>query len=151
MGVAFFSVQQCQPHFINKIIFLTIIYLITMGIQWIFIHSSLLRTFGLNATSTYDSYLSLIFGKFALIWGYFQNVSMCRFWGHWGRRGQTTSKTKTMKILNENLLKLDEIQILASVTSKMASMTSRISKGAQWIFPKNTFFKSGQSTEKNKL
>ena len=30
-------------------------------------HSSLLRTFGLNATSTYDSYLPLIFGKFVLI------------------------------------------------------------------------------------
>ena len=31
------------------------------------LHSSLLSVFGLNATSTYDSYLSLIFGKFALI------------------------------------------------------------------------------------
>ena len=30
-------------------------------------HSSLLRTFGLSATSTYDSYLPLIFGRFALI------------------------------------------------------------------------------------
>ena len=30
-------------------------------------HSSLLSVFGLNATSTYDSYLPLIFGKFALI------------------------------------------------------------------------------------
>ena len=30
-------------------------------------HSSLLRTFGLNATSPYDSYLPLIFGNFALI------------------------------------------------------------------------------------
>ena len=49
-------------------------------------HSSLLRTFGLNATSPYDSYLPLIFGKFALIWGYFQNVCACRFWGHWGQR-----------------------------------------------------------------
>ena len=31
------------------------------------IHSSLLRTFGLNATSPYDSYLPLIFGKLGLI------------------------------------------------------------------------------------
>ena len=38
------------------------------------IHSSLLSVFGLNATSTYDSYLPLIFGKFALIWGHFQNI-----------------------------------------------------------------------------
>jgi hypothetical protein len=30
-------------------------------------HSSLLSVFGLNATSPYDSYLPLIFGKFALI------------------------------------------------------------------------------------
>ena len=30
-------------------------------------------------------------------------------------------------------------------------LTSRTSEGAQWIFPKNTFFKSGQSTEKNEL
>ena len=30
-------------------------------------HSSLLSVFGLNVTSTYDSYLPLIFGKFALI------------------------------------------------------------------------------------
>ena len=31
------------------------------------LHSSLLSVFGLNATSTYNSYLPLIFGKFALI------------------------------------------------------------------------------------
>jgi hypothetical protein len=84
-------------------------------------HSSLLRTFGFSATSTYDSYLPLIFGKFALIWGHFQNVCVCRFRGHWGRRGQTASKSKTTKILNEKLLKLDEIQNLASATSKMTS------------------------------
>ena len=33
----------------------------------VLIHSSLLSVFGLNAVSTYDSYLPLIFGKFALI------------------------------------------------------------------------------------
>ena len=55
-------------------------------------HSSLLRTFGLNATSPNNSYLPLIFRKFALNWGHFQNVSMCRFRGRWGCQGQTTSK-----------------------------------------------------------
>ena len=37
-------------------------------------HSSLLMTFGFSANSTYDSNLLLIFGKFALIWGHFQNI-----------------------------------------------------------------------------
>ena len=50
----------------------------------------------------------------------------CNFWKNslgpfWGRRGQTTSKSKKTKILNENLLKLDEVQKLASATSKMTS------------------------------
>ena len=84
-------------------------------------HSSLLRTFGFSVTSTYNSYLPLIFGKFAMIWGHFQNICVSRFWGHWGHRGQTTSKSKTTKILKENLLKLDEIQNLASATTKMTS------------------------------
>ena len=81
----------------------------------------------------------------------FWKNSLGPFWGRRGRWGQTTSKLKTVKILNENSSKIDEIQILASATSKMASATSRISEGAQWIFPKNTFLKSGQSTEKNEL
>ena len=85
------------------------------------IHSSLLSVFGLSATSTYDSYLPLIFGIFGMIWGHFWNVRKGRFRGHGGRRGQTTSKSKTTKILNQNLLKLDEIQNLASATSKMTS------------------------------
>ena len=49
------------------------------------IHSSLLRTFGFSAISTYDSYLPSIFGKFAIFGGYFQYVCSCRFWGHWGQ------------------------------------------------------------------
>ena len=48
-------------------------------------------------------------------------------------------QTQNKKILNENPLKIDEIQILALATSKMASATSRILEGAQWIFPKNAF------------
>ena len=106
-------------------------------------HSLLLRTFGLNATSPYDSYLPLIFGKFALIWGHFQNILTSRFWGRWGRRGQTTSKSKTTKIINENLLKLDEVQNLASATSKMTSWLQRARKRL------SGFFKiSGSSWEK---
>ena len=102
-------------------------------------HSSLLRTFGLNATSTNDSYLPLLFGKFALIWGHFQNVSVCHFRGRWGRLGQTTSKFKTTKILNENLLKLDEIQNLALVTSKMTSWPQRPRKWLSGFFQKIHF------------
>ena len=102
-------------------------------------HSSLLWTFGLSATSTYNSYLPLLFGKFALIWGHFQNVSVCHFQGRWGRRGQTTSKSKTMKILNENLLKLDEIQILASAISKMTSWPQRPRKWLNEFFQKLHF------------
>ena len=114
-------------------------------------HPSLLRTLGFSATSTYNSYLPLIFGKFALIWGHFQNVSVCRFWGRWGRRGQTTSKSKTMKILNENLLKLDEIQNLASAASKMTSWPPQPRKGFSGFFSKITFLKSVHQAEKNEL
>ena len=64
----------------------------------VFIHSSLLSVFSLNATSPYNSYLPLIFGKFAVIWGHFQNILTSRFWGRWGRWGQTTSKPEKMKI-----------------------------------------------------
>ena len=102
-------------------------------------HSSLLKTFGLNATSSYDSYLPLIFGKFALIWGHFQNVSVGRFRGCWGRWGQTTSKSKTTKILNKNLLKLDEIQNLASATSKMTSWPQRPRKRLSGFFQRLHF------------
>ena len=101
-------------------------------------HSSLLRTFGLSATSTYDSYLPSIFGIFALIWGHFWNVRKGRFWGHGGCRGQTTSKSKTMKILNENLLKLDDFQNLASSDLENDLLTSTTSEVAEWFFSKIT-------------
>ena len=42
-------------------------YYVKMFVAFLGLHSSLLTTFGLNAASTYDSYLQLIFGKFALI------------------------------------------------------------------------------------
>ena len=102
-------------------------------------HSSLLSVFGLSATSTYDSYLPLIFGIFGLIWGHFWNVRKGRFRGHGGRRGQTTSKSKTTKTLNQNLLKLDEIQNLASATSKMTSWPQRPRKWLSEFFQKLHF------------
>ena len=102
-------------------------------------HSSLLRTFGLNATSIYDSYLPLIFGKFALIWGHFQNILASRFWDHWGRWGQTMSKSKATKTLVFILLKLDEIQNLASATSKMTSWPQQPRKRLSGFFQKIHF------------
>ena len=115
------------------------------------IHTSSVGRFSENVDDKVVTYLIFF------VWTHW--FQKCNFWKNslgpfWGRRGhwgQTTSKLKTVKILNENSSKIDEIQILASATSKMASATSRISEGAQWIFPKNTFFKSGQSTEKNEL
>ena len=114
-------------------------------------HTSSMERFSENLDDKVVTYLIFF------VWTHW--FQKCNFWKHslgpfWGRRGrwgQTTSKLKTVKILNKNSSKIDEIQILASATSKMASATSRISGGAHWIFPKNTFFKSGQSTEKNKL
>ena len=53
---------------------------------WWISHPSLLRTFGFSVTSTYDSYLPLIFGKFALIWCCFQNIFAHRFLVHWVQR-----------------------------------------------------------------
>ena len=55
--------------------------------------------------------------RITIVW----NPTNSAFRGRWGRRGQTTSKPKTTKILNQNSLKIDEIQNLASVTSKMTS------------------------------
>ena len=60
------------------------------------------------------------------------------------------SRNFTTKILHENLLKLDEIQHLASATSKM-TLTSMTSEEAQWIFSKITFLKSVDQDEKNEL
>ena len=58
-------------------------------ISWfylLYLQSLLLRTFSFSAISTYNSYLPLIFGTNALVWGYFWNVRKGRFWGHWGQR-----------------------------------------------------------------
>ena len=53
-----------------------------------------------------------------------------------------------MKILNENLEKLDEIQNLAS---KMTSWPQRPWKGLSHFFSKITFLKSLHQAEKNEL
>ena len=97
------------------------------------------------------TYLIFFVGTFWFQKCYFWKNSLSPFWGRRGRWGQTTSKLKITKILNENPLEIDELQNLASATSKMTSVTSRIAEEAQWIFPKITFSKSGQSTEKNEL
>ena len=64
----------------------------------------------------------------------------------WGHRVQTAqnnenSKWKLMKIRWNPKFGLRDL--------KNGLLTSRISEEAQWIFPKYTFFRSGQSTEKN--
>ena len=109
------------------------------GISMNIFHPSLLRTFGFSATSTYNSYLPLLFGIFGMIWGHFWNVRKGRFRGHGGRRGQTASKSKTTKILNQNLQKLDEIQNLASATSKMTSWPQWPRNGLNEFFQKIHF------------
>ena len=114
-------------------------------------HTSSVKRFSENFDLEAVTYLIFFVGTHWFQKCNFWKNSLSPFWGRRGRWGQTTSKLKITKILNENPLKIDEIQNLASATSKMASVTSRSSKGAQWIFPKNTFFKSGHSTEKNEL
>ena len=64
----------------------------------------------------------------------FWKNSLGPFWGRRGRQGQTTLKLKTTKILNENSLKIDEIQNLASGTSKMASWPRGPRKGLSDFF-----------------
>ena len=113
--------------------------------SYILNHTSSVKRFSQNFDQEAVTYLIFFVGMH-----WFQKFPS-PFWGRRGRWGQTTSKIKITKILNENPLKIDKIQNLASATSKMASATSRISEGAQWFFQKNTFFKSGQSTEKNEL
>ena len=52
---------------------------------------------------------------------------------------EVTLKPKTTKILNENSLKIDEIQNLASATLKMASSPRGPQKGHSEIFQKYIF------------
>ena len=74
--------------------------------------------------------------------------SLSPFWGRRGRWGQTTSKLKTVKILNKNSLRVDEIQILASATSKMASWPRGSRKGLSEFFQKIHFLNQGKALRK---
>ena len=78
----------------------------------------------------------------------FWKNSLSPFWGRRGRWGQTTSKLKIMKILNENPLKIDEIQNLASATSKMASWPRGSQKGLSEFFQKIHFLNQGKALRK---
>ena len=78
----------------------------------------------------------------------FWKNSLGPFWGRRGRPGETTSKIKTPKILNENLLKIDEIQNLASATSKMASWPRGPRKGLSEFFQKIHFLNQGKALRK---
>ena len=75
----------------------------------------------------------------------FWKNSLSPFWGRRGRWGQMTSKLKIMKILNENSLKIDEIQNLASTTSKMASWPWGPQKGLSEFFQKIHFLNQGKA------
>ena len=77
-------------------------------------HTSSVKRFSENFDHKAVTYLIFFVGTH-----WFQK---CNFWKNslspfWGRWGQTTSKIKLTKILNENPLKIDEIQNLASPTS----------------------------------
>ena len=78
----------------------------------------------------------------------FWKNSLSPFWGRRGRWGQTTSKLKITKILNENPLKIDEIQNLASATSKMASWPRGSQKGLSEFFQKIHFLNQGKALRK---
>jgi hypothetical protein len=78
----------------------------------------------------------------------FWKNSLSPFWGRQGRWGKTTSKLKIMKILNANPLKIDEIQNLASTTSKMASWPRGSQKGLSEIFQKKHFLNQGKALKK---
>ena len=78
----------------------------------------------------------------------FWKNSLGPFWGRRGRRGQTTSKFKTTKILNQNSSKIDDFQNLASATSKMASWPRWPRKGLSQFFQKIHFLTQGNALRK---
>ena len=71
---------------------------------------SLFFQFGFSATCIYNSYFSSIFGWNALIWGYFQNVCCCRFWGHWGplRSHKGNSVLDILRLQSRNFVIISE-------------------------------------------
>ena len=97
-----------------------------------FVHSSLLSVFSLNSTSTYDSYLPWIFGKFAMTRS--NNLEI---------QNDENSKWKLVKTRWNRKFGLGDLEndFLTSTTSEVA----------WWIFSKNMFLKSVDHAEKNEL
>ena len=62
---------------------------------------------------------------------------------------QISLKPKPTKILHENSKKVDEIQNLASATSKMTYWPQQPWNELSYFFSKNTFFKLVHQYEKN--
>ena len=115
---------------------------------WCQQHTSSVERFSENFDQEAVTYLILFVGMH-----WFQNCnvwknSLSPFWGRRGRWGQTTSKLKITKILNENPLKIDEIKNLASATSKMASWPRGSQKGLSEFFQKIHFLNQGKALRK---
>ena len=114
-------------------------------------HTSSMEIFSENFDYKALTYLIFFVGTHWFQKCNFWKNSSAPFWGRRGRRGQTTSKPKTMKILNTKQIKTRWNPKFGLRDLENGLLTSRSSEGVQWIFPKNTFFKSGKSTEKNEL
>ena len=110
---------------------------IRKGMEWN--HFSLLRTFGLNATSTYDSYLPLIFGKLALIWGQFQNIFSEPF-----LRALRSLRSNNLEIQNDENSKWKRITFLPipSASSKILWPCSNYFDSVQYLLNTFKFFLS---------
>ena len=79
----------------------------------------------------------------------FWKNSLSPFWGRRGRWGQTTSKLKITKILNETPLRIDEIQNLASAISwKWPQRPRGSQKGLSEFFQKIHFLNQGKALRK---
>jgi hypothetical protein len=114
-------------------------------------HPSLLRTFGFSEISTYDSYIPLIFGKFALTWDHFQNICEKPF-----LRPLRSPRSNNLKIQNDENSKWKLVKTRWNPKFGLSDLendllTSMTSEEAQWCFSKITFFKSVHQAEKNEL
>ena len=111
-------------------------------------HTSSVERFSENFDQEAVTYLIFFVGTHWFQKCNFWKNSLSPFWGRRGRWGQTTSKLKITKILNENPLKIDEIQNLASATSKMASWPQGPRKGLSEFFQKIHFLNQGKALRK---
>ena len=119
----------------------------TLGVTWPKgVHSSSVERFSENfdkkAETCHISFLGMHRFQKHNLW----KNSLSPFWGHWGRRGQTTSKPKMTKI---HLVFTSFIVLVFQ--GRLTSATSVTSKGAQGIFSKVTFLKSVHSKEKDEV